>query len=219
MSHLNFFILACSTNFVLLKMTCLVTLFDSKHQIFKYSSKLPIFGLFYELLFTVNVARFARNLEWDFSCDFQTLWIVELGGSGCQNLTCKRITLRTSSQTAKVKTQVKQSSWGFNCCSNDDDFCNARHDSCAVNHCNFMPDGRWRLPSEPSYPVSLSTKNKIQFKNWHTKLFFTKQKSLLILHKIFCTVLQKICAVLVCIIFSLLFSTNCIQQASQALKF
>ena len=200
-------------------MTSLVTLFDSKHLIFKNSSKLPIFGLFYELLFIVNVARFARNLEWDFSCDFQTLWIVELGGSGCQNLTCKRITLGTSSQTAKVKTQVKQSSWGFNCCSNDDDFCNARHDSCAVNHCNFMPDGRWRLPSEPSYPVSLSTKNKIQFKNWHTKLFFAKQKSLLILHKIFCTVLQKICAVLVCIIFSLLFSTNCMQQASQALKF
>ena len=46
-----------------------------------------------------------------------------------------------------LKTQVKQSSWGFNC-SNDDDFCNARHDSCAVNHCNFMPDGRWRLPSD-----------------------------------------------------------------------
>ena len=48
-----------------------------------------------------------------------------------------------------LKTQVKQSSWGFNC-SNDDDFCNARHDSCAVNHCNFMPDGRWRLPSSQS---------------------------------------------------------------------
>ena len=34
------------------------------------------FGIFNELLSTqnVNVARFARNVEWDFFCDFQTLW-------------------------------------------------------------------------------------------------------------------------------------------------
>ena len=34
------------------------------------------FGIFYELLSTenVNVARFARNVEWDFFCDFQTPW-------------------------------------------------------------------------------------------------------------------------------------------------
>ena len=33
------------------------------------------FGIFNELLSTqnVNVARFARNVEWDFFCDFQTL--------------------------------------------------------------------------------------------------------------------------------------------------
>ena len=48
--------------FVLLKMTCLVTLFDRKLQV---SIKLTIFGIFNELLSTqnVNVARFARNLE------------------------------------------------------------------------------------------------------------------------------------------------------------
>ena len=34
------------------------------------------FGTFNELLCTsiVNVARFARNVEWDFFCDFQTWW-------------------------------------------------------------------------------------------------------------------------------------------------
>ena len=61
--------------FVLLRLTCLVTLFDSKLQVFKNSPKLTIFGiLFNELLSTQNVkiARFARNVEWDFFCDFQT---------------------------------------------------------------------------------------------------------------------------------------------------
>ena len=35
---------------------------------------MTIFGIFHELLSTqiVNVARFARNVEWDFFCDFQT---------------------------------------------------------------------------------------------------------------------------------------------------
>ena len=35
------------------------------------------FGIFHKFLSTqnVNVARFARNVEWDFFCDFQTLWI------------------------------------------------------------------------------------------------------------------------------------------------
>ena len=33
------------------------------------------FGTFHEFLFTFeNVARFARNVEWDFFWDFQTLW-------------------------------------------------------------------------------------------------------------------------------------------------
>ena len=41
--------------------------------IFKKSSKLTLFGIFNELLSTqnVNVARFARNVEWDIFCYFQ----------------------------------------------------------------------------------------------------------------------------------------------------
>ena len=70
--------------FVLLKVTCLVTLFDRKLQNFKNSLKLNAtffcdlqtltFDIFNELLSIQNVyvARFARNVEWDFFCDFQT---------------------------------------------------------------------------------------------------------------------------------------------------
>ena len=41
---------------------------------FQNSPKWTIFGIFNELLSThnVNVARFARNVEWDFFCDFQS---------------------------------------------------------------------------------------------------------------------------------------------------
>ena len=62
--------------FVLLKLTCLVTLFDRKLQVFKSSPKWTILGIFNQLLSTqnVNVARFARNVKWYFFCDFQTLW-------------------------------------------------------------------------------------------------------------------------------------------------
>ena len=51
--------------FVLLKLTCLVTMFDRKLQVFKNSSKWTIFGIFNQLLSTqnVNVVRFARNVE------------------------------------------------------------------------------------------------------------------------------------------------------------
>ena len=51
--------------FDLLKLTCLVTLFDHKLQVFKNSPNWTIFGIFDELLSTqnVNVARFARNVE------------------------------------------------------------------------------------------------------------------------------------------------------------
>ena len=54
--------------FVLLKLTYLVTLFDRKLQV-------TIFGIFNKVFSTqnVNVASFARNVEWDFFCDFQTL--------------------------------------------------------------------------------------------------------------------------------------------------
>ena len=54
--------------FVPLKLTCLVTLFDRKLKVFKNSPKWTIFAIF-----DVNVARFARNVECDFFCDFQTL--------------------------------------------------------------------------------------------------------------------------------------------------
>ena len=49
--------------------SCLLTLFDHKFYIFK-----NIFGIFNQLLSTqnVNVARFARNVEWDSFCHFQT---------------------------------------------------------------------------------------------------------------------------------------------------
>ena len=60
--------------FVLLKLTGLVILFDCK-QVFKNSPKLTIFGVFSQLLSIQNVivARFARNVECDFFCDFHTL--------------------------------------------------------------------------------------------------------------------------------------------------
>ena len=69
MSYLNFPILHFPTIFVLVKVTCLVTLFDRKVQV------LTIFGFFDELLSTQNVtvARFARNVECDIFGDFQTL--------------------------------------------------------------------------------------------------------------------------------------------------
>ena len=64
MSQLIFWILAFSTNFVLLRLTCLVALFDRKLQFFKKSPQLTNIGTFDKLLSTqnVNVARFARNV-------------------------------------------------------------------------------------------------------------------------------------------------------------
>ena len=51
--------------FVLLQLTCLVTLFDRKLQVFKNSPMDHFFAIFNELLSTqnVNVAHFARNVE------------------------------------------------------------------------------------------------------------------------------------------------------------
>ena len=72
--------------FVLLKLTCLVTLFDRKLHVFKNSPNWPFlpflitFCLEYYIVTllwstqNVNVARFDRNVEWDFFCDFQTPW-------------------------------------------------------------------------------------------------------------------------------------------------
>ena len=58
--------------FVLLILTCLVTLLDRKLQVVKIQklAKLTIFGIFDEL-FVNGEARFARNIEWDFFYDFQ----------------------------------------------------------------------------------------------------------------------------------------------------
>ena len=58
--------------FVLLELTCLVILFDRKLQVVKKLAKIEYFGIFNRLLATqnVNVARFARNIKWDFFWDF-----------------------------------------------------------------------------------------------------------------------------------------------------
>ena len=51
-------------------------LFDRKFQVFKNSPKMTVMAFFNERLSTENVSvtRFARNVKWDFFCDFQTLW-------------------------------------------------------------------------------------------------------------------------------------------------
>ena len=45
------------------------------------------FGIFNELLSTqnVNIARFARNVECDFFCDFQTPCVLQLQIAFCTN--------------------------------------------------------------------------------------------------------------------------------------
>ena len=59
--------------FVLLRMTCLLTLFDRKLQIFRIFNKSTFLGIFNDLLSTqnANVIRFARKVEWYFFCNFQ----------------------------------------------------------------------------------------------------------------------------------------------------
>ena len=76
MSHLNSSILTFYANF------CPIDIDLSGNTAWPQTTgcqklaKLTIFGIFDELLSTqnVNVARFARNVECDFLCDFQTLW-------------------------------------------------------------------------------------------------------------------------------------------------
>ena len=55
-------------------MTCLVTQFDRQIEVFENSSNWPFLTLLV-FLKNVNVARFARHVEWDFISDFQTLWL------------------------------------------------------------------------------------------------------------------------------------------------
>ena len=63
---------------VLLELTCLVTLFDRKLQVFKNSPNWVFYGIFNQLLSTqnVNVARFARNVEWDFFAKIQIVLLI-----------------------------------------------------------------------------------------------------------------------------------------------
>ena len=75
MSHFNLGILAFSTNFCYIKLTCLVTLFDCKLQIFKNSSTWQFYGIFKELLSTQNV-NVTCNVEWDFLDKILTFGIV-----------------------------------------------------------------------------------------------------------------------------------------------
>ena len=49
--------------FVLLKLTCLVTLFDSKVQLFKNFKNEPFLAFLMNFCPLVNVARFARDIE------------------------------------------------------------------------------------------------------------------------------------------------------------
>ena len=54
-------------------------MFDRKFQVFKKLAKSTIFGIINELLSTQNwnVARFARNIEWDFSIIFKHRGVVQ----------------------------------------------------------------------------------------------------------------------------------------------
>ena len=67
MSHMNFSILAFSTNFCHIKITCLVTMFDCKLQVFKYSPKWIIFGIFNELLSNRGLSEIVISLK---NCEF-----------------------------------------------------------------------------------------------------------------------------------------------------
>ena len=78
MSHwISLKILAFSTNFCPNKTDLSGNTVWPQASGFQKLAKLTIFGIFNELLSTqnVNVARFARNVEWDFFCDFQTACI------------------------------------------------------------------------------------------------------------------------------------------------
>ena len=76
MSHLNFDILAFSANFCPIEIDMSGNTFWLQASGFPKLAKVDLFWHKNELLFTqnVNVARFARNVECDFSCDFHTAW-------------------------------------------------------------------------------------------------------------------------------------------------
>ena len=61
---------------------CLKTTKNVAFEVFQKIAKMDQFGIFNQLLSTqnVNVARFARNVECDFFCDFQTVCYCAMGG-------------------------------------------------------------------------------------------------------------------------------------------
>ena len=67
-------------NFGIFRQLCPIKIDVSGNTVWSQASgfqkllKMTILGILNELLSTqyVNVARFARNIEWDFFCDFQT---------------------------------------------------------------------------------------------------------------------------------------------------
>ena len=105
MSHLNFGIF---TNFCPLKIDLSGNTYWPQASGFQKLAKSTIFGIFNELLSTqyVNVARFARNVEWDFFYDFQTLCL--LNPLKCETkqlkkyLLEKRNVLTEKTQDAKI---------------------------------------------------------------------------------------------------------------------
>ena len=87
----EFFNLAFSTNFCPIKTELSGNTVWPQTSGFQNLAKLTIFGIFNELLSTqnVNVARFARNVELDFFCDFQTLCCWTSHTPGTQSLSNK----------------------------------------------------------------------------------------------------------------------------------
>ena len=69
-----FWILVFFTNFCLIKIDRSGNTFGLQALGFQKLAEIDHFWRFYQLLCTqnVNVARFARNVECDFFCDFQT---------------------------------------------------------------------------------------------------------------------------------------------------
>ena len=74
MSHFSNIILASSTNVFPIESDLSGNTVWSKALDFQKTRQIGLFGIFKELLspHNVNVARFARVIEWDFLCDFQT---------------------------------------------------------------------------------------------------------------------------------------------------
>ena len=75
MSHLDFSILTFSTIFYPIKSDLSGNTVWPQPSGFQKLAKWTIFGIFNELLATQNV-NLTCNVEWDFFCDFQTLWAV-----------------------------------------------------------------------------------------------------------------------------------------------